>query len=130
MTSSPKFLFLIGIHSIEGIDFKNDWKMINIQIGSNDMCGACNTTFMNEVTPVKFGNYVKAAVEKIQKNIPRVLVNLIGTFNVSQVFPLTSNQTYCGFTSNSSTETNVRECPCAKTPEGLEKMNQLSTGMH
>ncbi|KAI7871370.1 uncharacterized protein EV154DRAFT_431606 [Mucor mucedo] len=115
------------IRSIEGIDFQNDWKMINIQIGSNDMCGACNTTFVNEVTPEKFGNYVEAAVEKIQKNIPRALVNLIGTFNVSQIFPLTFNQSYCGFTSNISSQTNIQECPCAATSEGLKKMTELST---
>lgn len=103
--------------------------MINIQIGSNDMCGACNTTYADEVTPEKYGSYVESAVEKIQTNIPKVLVNLIGTFNVSQIFPLTSNQSYCRYISNgTSTETNLQECPCANTAEGLEKMDMLSAG--
>lgn len=104
--------------------------MINIQIGSNDMCGACNSSYMNEVTPDKFGCYVEAAVDKIQANIPRVLVNLIATFNVSQIFPLTTDQSYCRYMhSNTSTKTNTQECSCATTPGGLEKMNDLSAGM-
>lgn len=112
---------------MEGIDFENDWKMINIQIGSNDMCGACNSSYMDEVTPEKFGGYVEAAVERIQANIPHVLVNLIGTFNVSELFPLTDGQAYCRPKNNdSSTIGNRESCSCGNSEEGLQKMFNLT----
>jgi phospholipase B1 len=108
---------------VEGVDYQNDWKMINIQIGSNDMCGACNSSYINDTTPEKFGSYVEAAVKRIKDNIPKVLVNLIGTFNVSEVFPLRAGQSYC-LPLNSSKPL----CPCAATPGGFEKMDNLSIG--
>ncbi|KAI9476469.1 MAG: hypothetical protein EXX96DRAFT_596522 [Benjaminiella poitrasii] len=115
------------LRTMDGIDFQNDWKMINIQIGSNDMCGACNSSYMEEVTPEKYGNYVEAAIERIQANVPNVLVNLIGTFNVSEVFPLTAGQSYCRMKNNDpSTVGNLQSCSCGRTPEGLQTMSNLS----
>ncbi|KAI9272278.1 SGNH hydrolase-type esterase domain-containing protein, partial [Helicostylum pulchrum] len=110
------------IKFVEGVDYGNDWKMINIQIGSNDMCGACNSSYINDTTPEVFGNYVEAAVERIRNGIPKVLVNLVGTFNVSQLFPLRAGQSYC-LPSNNTDET---LCPCATTPGGLEKIGNLN----
>ncbi|KAI8083693.1 hypothetical protein BDF21DRAFT_336998 [Thamnidium elegans] len=110
------------IKFVEGVDYQNDWKMINIQIGSNDMCGACNSSYINDTTPEVFGSYVEAAVERIRNNIPKVLVNLIGTFNVSEVFPLRAGQSYC----LPLNKTGESLCPCTTTPGGLEKMGNLN----
>lgn len=110
------------MQSTQGIDYKNDWKMINIQIGSNDICGACNTSYADEVTPEKFGGYVEAAIDRIHTSVPKVVVNLIGTFNMSQLFPLTAAYpTHC-------VKSNLELCPCASYPGGLEKMTKLNIG--
>lgn len=115
--------------SVAGDGFETDWKMINIQIGSNDMCGACNSSYMDEVTPEKYAGYVEAAIDRIHANIPRVLVNLIGTFNVSQVFPLTEGQSYCSRANNKSAAAEGSDsCSCSTSDEGLAKMDELSTG--
>lgn len=98
--------------------------MINIQIGSNDMCGACNSSYINDTTPEVFGSYVEAAVERIRNSIPKVLINLIGTFNVSEVFPLRAGQSYC----LPVNDTDNPLCPCTTTPGGLEKMGNLNIG--
>lgn len=116
------------MRTLDDIDYENDWKMINIQIGSNDMCGACNTTYMDDVTPDKFGGYVESVVERIQANIPKTLVNLIGAFNVSQIFPLSAGQDYCPKINNTNITSNTKLCSCAATPEGLEKMGNLTLG--
>ncbi|KAI7871362.1 SGNH hydrolase-type esterase domain-containing protein [Mucor mucedo] len=109
-----------SMQNIQGIDFENDWKMINIQIGSNDMCGACNTSYVNEVTPEKYGGYIEAAIDRIHASVPNVIVNLISTFNVSQVFPLTEAYP------NHCVNRNIDLCPCASVPGGLEIMSQLN----
>lgn len=98
--------------------------MINIQIGSNDMCSACNSSYINDTTPEVFGSYVEAAVERIRNGIPKVLVNLVGTFNVSEVFPLREGQSYC----LPAKDTGDPLCPCATAPGGLEKMGNLNIG--
>ncbi|CAO3671917.1 unnamed protein product [Rhizopus stolonifer] len=112
--------------AMQGIDMQNDWKMINIQIGSNDMCSACADGYENITSPDSFANNVDAAIERIRTNIPNVLVNLIGTFNVSQIFPVTAGQSYCRPQNNdTSTIGNRRECTCGSAPGGLEKMDNL-----
>jgi phospholipase B1 len=50
--------------------------MINLQIGSNDQCASCIDTVFPMLTPKKYGEHVTAAVERIRKKVPRVLVNL------------------------------------------------------
>jgi phospholipase B1 len=119
------------MQTLEDLDFENDWKMINIQIGSNDMCGACNSTYMDQVTPEKFGEYVEAAVERIHANIPKVLVNLIGTFNVSQVLPLSAGHpAYCPSRKTTETDRESQLCSCGTTPEGLATMDKLVAGKY
>ncbi|CAO3679287.1 hypothetical protein G6F70_005299 [Rhizopus microsporus] len=115
------------MHNIAGIDFQNDWKMINIQIGSNDMCSSCDSRYMNITTPDQFASHMDAAIERIVTNVPRVLVNVIGAFNVSQLFPVTAGQAYCRPTHNdTSTIGNRRECTCGSTPDGLKHMDYLA----
>ena len=86
-----------------GINYKNDWKLINIQIGSklsdcclpksyssfscwikdNDQCASCIDEFIEVLTPRKFGQHVDAAVSRIKKDVPRVLVNLSKSLCIS-----------------------------------------------
>ncbi|KAI9272885.1 hypothetical protein BDA99DRAFT_432643 [Phascolomyces articulosus] len=98
---------------LPNVDFENDWKLITIQIGSNDQCASCLNPFMGEVTAEKFGGYMEAAVERIHKEIPRVLVNLVGSFNVSEVYGLTKGQEYCRpLFNNPDAILNRVECSC------------------
>ena len=70
---------LIAMKFTPGVNFQNDWKLINLQIGSNDQCASCIDTVYPLLTPEKYGQHVTAAVERIRKNIPRVIVNLSKT---------------------------------------------------
>ncbi|KAI9252815.1 GDSL lipase/esterase [Phascolomyces articulosus] len=79
---------------LPNVNFATDWKMITIQIGSNDQCASCGDNTA-DVTVEAYGNYVEAAIERIRSNVPRVIVNLVGTFNVSGVYDLTMGQEYC-----------------------------------
>ncbi|KAI9302921.1 GDSL-like Lipase/Acylhydrolase-domain-containing protein [Cunninghamella echinulata] len=116
------------MNTFAGIDVKNDWKMITIQIGSNDQCSYCNTTHKDKVTPDSYGANIEAAIQTIQSKIPKTLVNLVGTFNVSQVFPLsqTKGLNYCLMDNNdTSTIKNNRMCSCS-APSNHETMDELS----
>ncbi|KAG1176305.1 hypothetical protein G6F70_005555 [Rhizopus microsporus] len=106
-------------------DFKKAWKFITIQIGSNDQCDACSASEKSKyVTPELYGKYVNAALQRIQKEIPRVVVNLLGTFKVSNVLRLTAgHHDYCP--PNGILE-NTKECACGTSEEGLKAMDATS----
>ncbi|CAO3664559.1 unnamed protein product [Rhizopus stolonifer] len=105
--------------------FEKSWKMITIQIGSNDQCAACSASDNEKyVKPEIYGQKVEAALQRIQKEIPRVVVNLLGTFKVSKVFRLTSDRDdYCHY--NGIIENDL-ECVCGKNEEGLKAMDSAS----
>lgn len=68
---------MIGMKSyILSTSYKNDWKFITIQIGSNDQCASCNSTISDHVTATAYGQYVEAAIKRIQAEIPKTVVNL------------------------------------------------------
>lgn len=59
-----------------GLNYKNDWKLINVQIGSNDQCASCINSVIPYLTVESYGQHLSAAVERIRNEIPRVIVNL------------------------------------------------------
>lgn len=105
------------------IDFGKDWKIINIQIGSLDMCNACKNLTQNEYTPEKYGEYLEAAVDRIYRNIPNVIVNLIGNYDVAGAYSLTAQ-----YKNHCAIKYEIVGCPCSKTPQGLFLMKKLSSG--
>ena len=87
------------------------------------MCSSCNS--FADVTADLFGGYVESAIERIRANIPKVLVNLIGSYNTSQIIPLSDEQGigYCTMTNNdTSTIENRKLCQCGATAEGRANM--------
>ncbi|RUS14747.1 LOW QUALITY PROTEIN: hypothetical protein BC938DRAFT_477243, partial [Jimgerdemannia flammicorona] len=61
------------IKATSGIDMKNDWKFLNLQIGSNDLYLSCTDPF--GLLPADALKIIDA-LETIRKNVPRVVVNL------------------------------------------------------
>ncbi|KAI7897006.1 uncharacterized protein EV154DRAFT_475801 [Mucor mucedo] len=106
--------------------YENDWKMINLQIGSNDQCSICDPFLAEHTTPEAFGRYVEEALIRIKKEIPKVVVNLMGSFKVSGVFPLSGKNTdYC--VKNGILD-NEKECVCSGSSEKLEAMDRVQEG--
>ncbi|PHZ18005.1 uncharacterized protein RHIMIDRAFT_233424 [Rhizopus microsporus ATCC 52813] len=95
-----------------GLDFENDWKMITIQIGSVDQCYICSV-YGPLLTPEGYEKSLNSALRRIRKEVPRVLVNLIGVFNVTNVYELTTGNPYCSATIFGDFQTNSLECFCA-----------------
>jgi len=94
------------------IDIVNDWKVMTILIGANDACHNCDRR-TGERQPVssaaqEFEQSYSAAIEKIYQTIPRVFVNVLPMFNVSQLYNLVDNVTYCR-----DVHLAIGECDCA-----------------
>ncbi|KZV88552.1 hypothetical protein EXIGLDRAFT_772595 [Exidia glandulosa HHB12029] len=87
------------------------FKYLNFQIGSNDICQMC----AGALTPTaadSFEDDVRSALEYVRKNIPNVLVNVIGVIPVAQIYPLTLDQPYCQKLLPGLPHLNI-ECSCA-----------------
>ncbi|KAI8969714.1 hypothetical protein BDB01DRAFT_840127 [Pilobolus umbonatus] len=110
------------------VNYSKDWKMINIQIGSNDQCASCVDELVPLLRPELYGKHVEEAVDRIRTSIPKVIVNLIGTFNVSDIYSVTAGQDYCDTFKLSDFHINTVECPCALKESYREKMNEVSMG--
>eukprot|EP00698_Gefionella_okellyi_P002206 TRINITY_DN1202_c0_g1_i2.p1 TRINITY_DN1202_c0_g1~~TRINITY_DN1202_c0_g1_i2.p1 ORF type:complete len:362 (+),score=67.54 TRINITY_DN1202_c0_g1_i2:40-1125(+) len=100
------------------IDMKNDWKLLTILIGANNVCPSCNWN-RSDVQPQFFEDRVQEVLTKVYQNIPRVFVNLMTIFNVSQVWTVAHGDAYCHLV-----EHKVSECGClTDSPTDREAMD-------
>lgn len=75
------------------IDFDNDWKLLTILMGANNVCGSCGGGSIYH--PTYFGQQLDLIVSKATKQIPRVFINVITMFNISQVYDMHLGSLYC-----------------------------------
>ena len=73
-------------------NFKDDWKLVNIFIGSNDACRSCSDFLEN---PESFEATMRSVIDTLRDNIPKLVLNIHQQFNVTQVYTLTKDQPYC-----------------------------------
>ncbi len=71
---------------------------MTILIGANDACQHCGPGGFH-ITPEQaaemYGNDITEAIDLIYNSIPRVIVNVLPMFNVSQVYNVSLGATYC-----------------------------------
>jgi len=75
------------------INMKEDWKLLTIFIGANDLCSSClNKTYLE---PDEYAKHLFDTLERVRMNIPRVFVQLAEIFNISQIYDLSLKTDYC-----------------------------------
>ncbi|XP_016000830.2 phospholipase B1, membrane-associated [Rousettus aegyptiacus] len=62
------------------IDFQEDWKLITLFIGSNDLCTFCND--VAHYSPQNFTNNLGKALEILHAEVPRAFVNLVNVLEI------------------------------------------------
>ncbi|KAE9554587.1 hypothetical protein FO519_002226 [Halicephalobus sp. NKZ332] len=85
------------------IDIQNDWKLLNIFIGGNDVCGYCKDPAHN--TPERFAENISQAVQIIKDHVPRVIVNVVTMLHLEMVRSIDRDQFFCQ-------ALHVDECHC------------------
>ncbi|XP_066450548.1 phospholipase B1, membrane-associated [Eleutherodactylus coqui] len=65
------------------INFEDDWKVITIFIGANDLCASC--TDSNVFSPATYTNNIRRALDILHNQVPRAFVNLV---EVMDIIPL------------------------------------------
>jgi hypothetical protein len=76
-----------------GVDPKNDWKILSIVIGANDLCGCRNAGN----APDHFEKNINDTLAEVHKTIPKVFVNIIPIFETGfyDVWNNSRKSTYC-----------------------------------
>ncbi|ROJ78948.1 Phospholipase B1, membrane-associated [Anabarilius grahami] len=62
------------------IDFQNDWKIITLFIGGNDMCAHCSDSRYH--SPDNIVKYIREALDILHNEVPRALVNLVELLDI------------------------------------------------
>ncbi|KAM9354838.1 phospholipase B1, membrane-associated [Pholidichthys leucotaenia] len=62
------------------IDFHNDWKVITMFIGGNDICDFCTNTIV--FSPSNVAGRIRDALDILHREVPRAIVNLIEMLHI------------------------------------------------
>jgi len=76
----------------EKYDFDNDWKMLTLFIGGNNICQFC----VDEGSaPRPYVAKIQEVLDTLHAQVPRMYVNLVTLFNIAQIAALGNNQFIC-----------------------------------
>jgi lysophospholipase L1-like esterase len=79
-------------------DIRDEWKLITIFIGANNICVLCTPpmTTLPDLSAVDvFERNLRLVLERIRQDVGKSFVNLVGLFNVSGVYEATRGDPYC-----------------------------------
>ncbi|KAI8090679.1 hypothetical protein BDF21DRAFT_411809 [Thamnidium elegans] len=98
-------------------DVKDDWKLITLFIGANNVCVLCEppmTTLPGLADADIFEENVRQVIERIRSDIGKSFVNLVALFNVSSVYEASRGDPYCEFVLDPS---HMIICSCIQADE-------------
>lgn len=101
---------------MKGIDFKNDWKLLTVWIGTEDLCQVCKDA--DKFSPSSFIKYFMRMLSYLQKKVPRLFVNLVPPMNVSSLHQLYGERT------QSCEILEWNSCPCLKSAVERKRVSE------
>ncbi|GMS93160.1 hypothetical protein PENTCL1PPCAC_15335, partial [Pristionchus entomophagus] len=85
------------------VDIENDWKLVHIFIGANDVCEWCGRP--DTLSSDDFRDNLEAAIQILKDNLPRTVVVLVGLVDVSLLRVSDADKKFCELT-------HLIECHC------------------
>ncbi|KAL9952912.1 hypothetical protein ACROYT_G040241 [Oculina patagonica] len=81
---------VLRLKAMKDIDYYNDWKLLTIWIGTEDLCQVCNDE--DKFSASSFIKYVMRTLKYLQE-VPRLFVNLVPPMDVSPLYELYQQDT-------------------------------------
>ncbi|XP_063350723.1 phospholipase B1, membrane-associated [Pelmatolapia mariae] len=103
------------------VNFENDWKLVTIFIGGNDLCSYCFD--QNNLSPKNYSHNLKISLDMLYKEVPRLLVNVVEIMQINLLKSVTRDTLGCSLIQRTS-------CPCVINPSEnspeLEEMKRIN----
>ncbi|XP_008494803.2 phospholipase B1, membrane-associated [Calypte anna] len=90
------------------INFKEDWKLITVFIGGNDLCQYCLDKETYSVQ--KYVKHLQDTLDVFYEELPRVFVNMVEILEISGLRQMTASSSKCTLAAKNA-------CPCFLNPE-------------
>ncbi|CAN9507737.1 unnamed protein product [Ophioblennius macclurei] len=100
------------LRGYEGLNFEEDWKLLTILMGMNDICDYCKDKALFSVD--NFIHYMTVALEMLMNEVPRMIVNVV------QILPMQTLREVQKPTPGCLLQRSFCSCliePVAKSPE-------------
>ncbi|XP_033736180.1 phospholipase B1, membrane-associated-like [Pecten maximus] len=97
------------------IDMENDWKLVTLFIGGNDLCSYCEDK--TKYAPVRYVDNIKQALDVLYEHVPKTFVNVVPVLNIAVVKELNQNLV-CD-------TLHLFLCQCAAYPANSEEENEM-----
>ncbi|XP_061668317.1 phospholipase B1, membrane-associated-like [Syngnathoides biaculeatus] len=99
------------------VNFDQDWKLLTIFVGGNDLCHYCND--QDHLSPGNYSRNLMLALDKLYHEVPRLLVNLVEIMQIDTLKQVEKNTLGCSLLRRTS-------CPCVIIPtERSPEIEQL-----
>jgi len=82
-------ILISRLQSDPNVNFEEDWKVITVFIGGNDLCHYCEDKA--EYTVVRYAANVMSTLDKLHAALPRTFINLVEVLNVEIAQELADN---------------------------------------
>ncbi|CAH1797469.1 unnamed protein product [Owenia fusiformis] len=97
------------------VDFANDWKLVTLLIGGNDLCRVCDDWDL--LGPENYLNNVRSTLDHFHFNMPRALINVVLMFDITPL-PIMSDNILCDGWQDIA-------CPCATDPDDRQRLREI-----
>lgn len=67
----------------EDINVKDDWKLVTIFIGGNDLCLACRQ--VHKYSAEQYTYYLQETLDILHRDLPRCIVNVVAILQVAEL---------------------------------------------
>ncbi|KAM3594481.1 uncharacterized protein V6R79_008609 [Siganus canaliculatus] len=74
-------------------DFQNDWKLVTLFIGGNDLCQYCYNR--ESLSPKNYSYHMMTSLDMLYAEVPRVLVNVLEILEIEGLRKITSDSLGC-----------------------------------
>uniref|UniRef100_A0A1I8JJE3 Lipase_GDSL domain-containing protein n=1 Tax=Macrostomum lignano TaxID=282301 RepID=A0A1I8JJE3_9PLAT len=112
-------LLVEKLKSDSRVNFNNDWKLITLLIGGNDVCAYCKDK--RAFSADNYIRYIREALDYLHANVPRAFVNVAEVLDVSLVKELKDGSAICGVLQGSLL------CKCGAFPENEAEERDVKT---
>ncbi|ELU02977.1 hypothetical protein CAPTEDRAFT_121773, partial [Capitella teleta] len=103
------------------IDYQNDWKVVTILLGGNDLCGYCKNEESN--SPENYVKNFQIALDTMMEEMPRTFVNVKVMLDTTPLYNMTDDSGWCDFM-------HEQFCSCLMTEDGRSEMRNVQLGYY